>query len=246
MELYTKEINKLKELFSHRPLLQISSDKSWPKAPSEEIILKSDTAFELGGNTADAISGILFTTSKTLVPSNQVYVSGMELNEINSLAESEKENINYSRFVIVCLKDSAIQNKTSQQLYGIFRKLDYIRFHAFIKGFALRISSVQHREVVRVSKEAIQNGITLSQVGNSFINAYCELPEVEAVHIYFTTSPQKDSIFKELNQTSKKAYEITESLNEIFQGLKMDCSTCSQKAICDEIEGMKELHQNLK
>lgn len=246
MDLYKKEIDRLVDLFSHRPLLVFEPAKFWPKAQSEELILKSDMSFELGGNNAEAISGILFTTSDKNIPSNQIFISGKELTELNTLSESEKEEINYARIVVVCLKEEAIKDKTTQQLYAIFRKLDYIRFHAFIKGFALRISSVQHREVVRVSKEAIKNNISLEQVGATFIQAYSELPEVASVHIYFATSPQKDPLFKELSNISQKANQITESLNEIFQGLKMDCSTCGQKAICDEIDGMKELHQNLK
>jgi hypothetical protein len=35
---------------------------------------------------------------------------------------------------------------------------------------------------------------------------------------------------------------ITDSLNHIYENLKMDCSVCGQKAICDEVEGLKEMH----
>jgi hypothetical protein len=36
--------------------------------------------------------------------------------------------------------------------------------------------------------------------------------------------------------------KITLTLNHIMDGLATDCSVCSFKQVCDEVEGMKELH----
>ena len=41
---------------------------------------------------------------------------------------------------------------------------------------------------------------------------------------------------------AKKANDITNTLTHILEGLPTDCSVCSLKGICDEVEGMKELH----
>ena len=35
---------------------------------------------------------------------------------------------------------------------------------------------------------------------------------------------------------------MTGTLTHIFEGLPTDCSVCALKDICDEVEGMKELH----
>lgn len=242
--LYNGEIAKTKEIFSNATgAVPLETSQAWSVLENEELILKSDMAMDLGGGEAFGISGILFTTDEVVVPQNQIFTCGpsiLELSKLNSEAE-----INYARFVVIRLKKEAVKNKTSQQLYGIFRKLDYVRYHIFPDGFALRISTVQHREVVRVSKSAVERMIDFESVGTSFINAYSALPEVDAVQIYFLTSLQKSDELKRLDEISRKSNDITESLNEIFKGLKMDCSTCAQKPLCDEIEGLKELHASL-
>ena len=43
-------------------------------------------------------------------------------------------------------------------------------------------------------------------------------------------------------QDAKKVHEITMTLSKILEGMPTDCSLCSLKPICDEVEGMKELH----
>jgi len=239
MKLYNKEIQKVQNIFSKLNAVELNAAESWPVSEKEELILKSDMAVDLGGGEAYGISGILFTTEDEFISENKVIVAGPSIKE---LAESKSEEINYSRFVIIKLKKAAIENKTTQQLYAIFRKIDYIRYHVFLKGYALRISAVQHREAVRISKEAVTEGVNFGAVGAAFIQAYSSLPEVEAVKVYFCTSVEKSEIFKELDSISKKSNDITESLNEIFKGLKMDCNTCAQKSLCDEIEGLREMH----
>ena len=32
------------------------------------------------------------------------------------------------------------------------------------------------------------------------------------------------------------------SLSKILEGMPTDCGSCNLKAICDEVEGMRELH----
>ena len=41
---------------------------------------------------------------------------------------------------------------------------------------------------------------------------------------------------------AKKADAITNTLTHIMEGLPTDCTVCQLKDICDEVEGMKELH----
>lgn len=64
------------------------------------------------------------------------------------------------------------------------RAVDYIRYHSFLKGYMMRISSVKEREPVRVSKEAIGKGISFSDIGSELIKAYKKRKEIAAVQIY--------------------------------------------------------------
>ena len=56
----------------------------------------------------------------------------------------------------------------------------------------------------------------------------------------FVTAPGLN--YSGMKDTAKKANDITNTLTTILEGIPTDCSVCSLKGICDEVEGMKELH----
>ena len=107
----------------------------------------------------------------------------------------------------------------------------------------MRISSVKEREPVRISKEAVNSNISFSNIGSELIRAYKTREEVEAVKIYFITSDSAD--YKMLRQFAGRCEQITASLNHIFNGLVMDCSTCSSRELCDEIEDLRKFHNSI-
>jgi len=243
---YDPLITEARTLFSNFSSLKTATAPSWESIPREELILKGDAAFELGGNGASATSGIFFTTNLTMVPESNVQVCDQVFTCPQNF--NMESSINYAKFVFVRLKADAVENKDSQQLYGLFRKLEYVRYHAYLKGFAIRISSAQHREVSRVSAQAVKEGVSLDAIAQAFKDAYLSIPEVEAVQIYIAAIPKDMSdsgAFKQLEGLSLKSEAITDSLNVIFKGLKMDCSTCGQKELCDEIDGIKDLHKSM-
>jgi hypothetical protein len=45
-----------------------------------------------------------------------------------------------------------------------------------------------------------------------------------------------------MKKNAKLADGITSTLTHILEGLPTDCSVCQLKDVCDEVEGMKELH----
>ena len=47
---------------------------------------------------------------------------------------------------------------------------------------------------------------------------------------------------KKLQEEARQAETITRSLDRIFGNLVMNCASCDLKVVCDEVEGMKELH----
>ena len=58
--------------------------------------------------------------------------------------------------------------------------------------------------------------------------------------VIFITDPKAD--YAALQAAAKKASAVTGTLTHILEGLPTDCSICALKDICDEVEGMKELH----
>ena len=104
----------------------------------------------------------------------------------------------------------------------------------------VRISPESFREQVRVSRQAIRSGISFRHLGNSYIQAYKKDPCVIAAEVIFLTDPAVDYV--SLQGLAKKSTAAIGTLTHILEGLPTDCSVCALKDICDEVEGMKELH----
>lgn len=77
-------------------------------------------------------------------------------------------------------------------------------------------------------------------VGKTFIRRYKQDPNVLGVKLIFVTDPNAD--FKVLQDQAKSTKNITLTLSKILEGMPTDCGACNLKPICDEVEGMKELH----
>ena len=51
----------------------------------------------------------------------------------------------------------------------------------------------------------------------------------------------------EIDSAINEQINCESSLNHIFDNVMFDCSTCNLKEICDEVDGLKELHlKNVK
>lgn len=202
--------------------------KVWKDVGAHHMILGSEMAYELGGQNTLGLSGCLYTT-ESLLSQQGVYLYGSDLTQI---AESRS----CARIVFVQLEESTDE----EALYRKFREIDYVRYHIHPEGFMARISPVSQREPVRISKKALKKNISFRDVGQMYLEQYQRIPQVKNVNVIFVT--HRDFDYRALEKTLGRAEQITQSLNHIFASLNMDCGTCSLKAVCDEVEGLRELH----
>ena len=196
-------------------------DIAWSDIGYNEVILQRDTAFELDG------VGFNLVTSAPV--NDEIVVIGDDIPEI-------KENLTFARVCVIQLEDNEDQQKT----YNLIRKVEYTKYHVFPDGYMIRTSSRSHKEAVRVSENAVKKGIDFQKVGSLFINKYKENTAVKGVKVIFITDKNAD--FKKLEEFARKNNDITETLNHVMNSVNFDCDTCKLKPICDEVEGMKELH----
>lgn len=194
----------------------------WEDAGQNELVLQRETAFELDG------IGFNLVTS-TALNSDEIIVIGEDLNCIHS-------DTSFARISMIQIDDVF----DDQQAYDLIRKIEYVKYHYFPKGYMIRTASRSHKEVVRVSKTALQSGVSFEKIGNLLISKYRENQSVKNVKLIFITEKSID--YKYLEALAKKNHAITETLNHIMNSVNFDCSTCNLKPICDEVDGMKELH----
>ena len=198
----------------------------WPETDRSELVMQRDAAFELGGSGKASVNYTCVTTEDSF-DQDEIWISGTELKEI-------KGDVSFGRVVI--LKTDEFEN--DETAFAAIRDMEFTRYHVFPKGYMVRVSSTSFEERVRVSKEAVKEGISLSKVGASYIKRYKAVPGVKNVRIIFFVDQNLDALVP----NAKKVEEITKALTHILDGLPTDCGHCSMKKVCDEVEGMKEMH----
>lgn len=225
MRLYNNLINEIKETLSIAKILS-TSNKVLNTSDKNSVIFLSDTAFELGGSQKDCVSSLAVSSDIEFL--NSVHLLGNDLNEITSDSP-------FAKFVFIQVEDFGDEQNTFDKI----KELEALRYHLSVDGFMTRASALNMREQIRVSKKAIKSGITFSDYGNTLLQEYLNFSYVKSAEIYFVTDFDN---FEKLNTVAKKINQTTSALNHIFDNIMFDCSTCNLKEICDEVDGLKELH----
>ena len=223
MNFFDSLIFETEKLISPFYKKEFSLCKLWCDVQQAQVIMRRDTAFELEG------VGFNLVTSSDI--SDGIVVIGDDLDEI-------KNNQRFARICFVQIEDSGDEQKA----YNLIKKIDYVKYHTFPDGYMMRSTSRSHKEVVRVSKQALEHGVTFQKIGSLLIEKYKEIPAVKGVKVAFIDAVGAD--YNAIERIAEKNYAITETLNHIMNSVNFDCDTCNLKAICDEVEGMKELHFN--
>lgn len=225
MKFFDSLIAETEKLISDLPQKEFSKGISVKDSGRNQMIMRRDTAFELEG------VGFNLVTSEPV--SDGIILVGDDLGEINA-------DRRFARITFVQIEDEGDEQKA----YNLIKKIDYVKYHIFPEGYMMRSTSRSHKEAVRVSKKAVKDGIDFGKIGSLLIEKFKEIPAVRGVKVIFITDSEAD--YSEIEMISEKNHSITEALNHVMNNIVFDCNTCNLKAICDEVEGMKELHFNKK
>ena len=151
-------------------------------------------------------------------------------------------DVPFAKIVLLETNDLG-ESEDEEKAYRTIRNIEFVRYHVFPVGYMVRVSAQSNEEQVRVSKKVINSGIRFSYVGAAYIKKYRALPEVRHVRIIFITDGE---LVEKLKPYAGKVDGITRTLTHILDGLPTDCGHCTMKAVCDEVEGMRELHLKQK
>ena len=193
------------------------------------ILFRSDTAYELGGSGKPAVCSIVFTDLPSM--RDEVILYGPDLSEIT-------EDTPFAHITFVQLKQKNEEELTYEQL----KNIGFTAFQIYPEGYHIRISPVASKEQVRVAKTALYSDSPLSflNVGCSLIRAFKENDDVEFVRTVFITKKEFD--YGALSDLAQKAKKTTDAVHSTLQLDELDCASCKMKPICDEVEGLRELH----
>ena len=226
MVLFDDEIKKVYDLLKQLQLKQLDiTNNLIEDVGSDNMIFKSDCAYELGETNSLSFE---LSTSDIDVQDN-IYLCGKDLNEIDA-------NEDFIRITLLNVRDDKL---TSNALYDRFEQIKLVKYKVSPKGYMLR-TSVGGKERVRVSKEL---RASFSQIGSAYLKEYKKLNYVNNVTIIFIVG--KCDLSNEFVKLANKKKEISDTIDHILKGLMVnDCDACSVKDLCDEVEGLREIHKN--
>ena len=232
MELYNSLINDA------RAQLEGLSAKVWDYSPadcwtdvgSSELVLQRDAAYEMGAMGKGSANYVLFTSSSELVNKDQVILYGPDMGQI-------KGDCDFARIVLLRV---GVLDDDDEAVYRTLKDIEFAKYHVYPEGYMVRMSPESSREQIRVSKKALAKGISFRSVGASYVAEYKKDANVLNATVIFVTDPKAD--YAALQAAAKKSAAVTGTLTHILEGLPTDCSVCALKDICDEVDGMKELH----
>lgn len=231
MNLYDDLIRGAMGLTADRELavLPLAEGSLWQSEEEQRLIFQRDMAYELGGSGLPAVSALAYTSQPA--QTDRLLLCGPDLPDL-------KADSPYARLTVLHMDDRGWQD--DRQAYQLLRRIEYTRYHIYPRGFMMRISTSAGREPVRVSRGALQDGLDFAGVGQLFLDAYHRHPQVKAATLLFVTAP--DFPYGLLAGIADRMEAVTGSLDHIFNHLAMDCTGCRLKPVCDEVEGLRELH----
>lgn len=236
MKLYDELIENIQKLISpYDKVLWQGRGPGWPEDPESSLILRRDMAYELGNESHWGIGMTLVTSAETgekePETEDRVILIGEDLKDI-------KADGDYARISIVRVDGRTMGE--GQALYKAVKKLDYTRYHFYPRGFMLRLSALQKREGARVGRKDLPQGLSFENVGRALNAAYHKNQKVlSAVTVFITASAFP---YEKLKAYAAEADAVTAAIDHIAQNVEMDCQACGLQKVCEEVEGLRELH----
>lgn len=233
MKLYDEVIEQILSLLQgDTPMrLTVEPPDCWPDAGKNNLVLRGDMAFELGGGDLPAVGCTAVTADRNLVGEDEILLYGRPLADLS-------RDVPYARIALVRVGEDSLGEGAA--LYNAIKRIEYTRYHVNPKGFMMRVSAIQKRESVRVGSKALEQGLDFARAGSLMLASLHENPNIQAARLIFIN--REDFPYEKLKEARDKADRITEALDHMMKNVIMDCGACHLQEVCDEVEGLRELH----
>jgi len=231
MNVYDHVIKKTWDILENHDYQELKLDTAinWKCLKNNEFLMDRDIAFELGDRARPCTVYNAQTSDATMISNDRILLFGKNLNEID-------ENTNFSRITLFHVDEVEDANKA----YIGIKRLEYERFKMIPEGYMILSSSLANKENIRVSKKAVEQGISFEIIGNLYLNHYKKLEGVNHVWVIFLVGDYP--FMGELVDLSKEVDAITNAYDHILKNVILDCEVCPLKPICEDVEALRELH----
>ncbi|MFH0998315.1 MAG: hypothetical protein V1844_22855 [Pseudomonadota bacterium] len=204
---------------------------SWPLSKNRNLVLKQDTAIELGNPKDASTSFQIWCTEPDSVKNRRISLVGPDLPQIKS------NQISFGKIILVGGNDFNEEN-----CYERYRSLELVRYDIHLKGYMMRGASQYQREWSRISKEAMDNGFSLKILGGALIDKFLELDFVRSVEVIFITAGRHDVL--EMKAVSDNVMKVIGAMNKMTSELSFDCESCEFTDVCSDVSELRAMRNS--
>lgn len=240
---YVKEAAALLQPYLNEYGQAVEADGAcWPLASRNAFIMERDTAVELGGYPKESVNLILSSSaglSKQRVFTQILDFAHAMRDETGQSACMDWAETHQSFGKIIFLQTEEL---TDDKVYDFQQAVQLADLRLYLEHVMSRTSSRQYQMNLRIGRKAAEAGLGLDAMARTMRQHFLQIPGVKDAAVILLAG---DSLlYKQLLPIAEKVKEVTAALNTMFEGIDMDCGSCSLNEICDEVEGLREMHRN--
>jgi CO dehydrogenase/acetyl-CoA synthase beta subunit len=206
---------------------------AWPPGRKGSIVMKCDTAVELGAPGLDSASFLVWTNDDSMVRDGIIAVAGPDL------GEAVEGALPFGKVVLL-----GVSGFNEANCHERHREIERMRYGHNLDGYMMRAASQYLKEWSRVSRAAIEKKLGLANLGAAAIELYRTSEHVTSVEILFVTSTS-DHVAK-LRTIGGRASKLISAMNRMSEEMSFDCAACDYADICGEVDGLRALRETLR
>jgi CO dehydrogenase/acetyl-CoA synthase beta subunit len=200
----------------------------WPEGST--LVLKEDTALELGATGRASLSLLLWTEEEGLLREDTVCLVGEELPEAGG------GPVPFGQLVLV--------RGSFPDEYEAYRDLRDVVYDTRLKGVSSRIWPDRLQVWCRVSREAVRDGFSLVKYGTALLGRLREIEAVEGVEVILIAG-ELDELDR-LRPAAEKTQDTVDALIKMYEEMNFDCETCEYVDVCEEVVELKQIRERLR
>jgi len=216
--------------------MDMEAAPDWPAAGNRDIVLSGNTGLELGGPCADSFSLVLWTRDRTRVEDGRITRIGADLPEH---AGRNQTALPYARIAILACEDG-----DAAHTYERCMELSLAAYDVSLKGYMMRAGPREMKEWTRISKEALEDGLSLHVAGKALLSAYKQKDYVTAAEI--VTAAAGPSEIHRLKEICADAVQYVHAMRKMSEEMRFDCSSCEYRDVCEQVSELKTMAARLE
>jgi hypothetical protein len=238
MGLFDTAFSELKQLLGEIPgsakrqYRAQPSAHTWPGAGGGDLVLASDVGVELGNPRDESVSLVVWTRDREQIDDGRITLVGPDLPEGRGMS------LPFGKIMLVAGDGLDETDGLSK-----YRELEGLRFEIDLKGYMIRAASPYQKEWVRVSRAALDGGLTFSIVGDALLRQFKRKEYISVAEVLFVTSGE---YVQKLKPVAAGVGRIIGALGKMADEMSLDCDSCEYVDVCDEVDALRQMREKLR